>query len=148
NVWISAWASEEVFLRVETAAGTKLAWPDLYGPRPGERPRGYQTPEEAARAAFFKHQTEVIHVGSRIDGCQARVWLLTRQLPPYWLRSGDGPRTRWDDVTEKMTSDPYPLEEYEAICAHAEGLWRKADGWIGFSPDTPDDIRDLAVGMR
>jgi hypothetical protein len=37
NVWIWSWAPEEIFVRIEAAAQAPLAWPEQYGPRPGNR---------------------------------------------------------------------------------------------------------------
>ena len=61
-------------------------------------------------------------VGSRIQGDEARVWLLTNNRPPF--------------------------EEYECICVREGGLWRESHGWGGFAVDTPPEITEDADQIR
>ena len=98
-------------------------------------------------AWVFPHQGEAVPVGSRLEGDEARVWLLTRQRVSYWIDSGNGPPTRWDG--DGMTSDPPPWQEAEARCKReAGGLWRRLDGSAGFAPDTPSAIEERAGALR
>jgi hypothetical protein len=52
-------------------------------------------------------------------------------------------RDRWG-----LDQRVYPLEEYEAACVRESGVWRKVGGRVGFSVDTPEEIRELAAAMR
>ena len=99
NVYVWSWASEETFLRLEAAAQTQLSWAPSYGPRPGTRELSRPTPEEAAAAWFFPRRTEAIGVGSRIEGDQARVWLLTRERPVLGVIVSDGDTPKRFDNT-------------------------------------------------
>ena len=83
---------------------------------------GHQTPEEAVLAATGIPERFVTVVGSRIDGDEARVWLLT--------------------------NDRAPFEEYGCICVREGGLWRETHGQGGFPDDTPSEIKQAADQIR
>ena len=84
--------------------------------------RGYQTPEEAVLAESDVPEQFVTVVGSRIDGNEAHVWLLTNDRPPF--------------------------EEYECICVREDELWHETHGWGGFADDTPPEIKKAADQIR
>jgi hypothetical protein len=86
---------------------------------------GYATPEEAVLAEWRGVPSQFVTVvGSRINGDEARVWLLT--------------------------NDREPFEEYECVCVCEGGLWRESHGSGGFSLTTPREIKQRAteIGSR
>lgn len=98
-----------------------LAQPTFDYPRP-MKDEGYATPEEAVLAAIDVPARYVTVVGSRIEGDEARVWLLT--------------------------NDREPFEEYECVCVRDHGLWHETHGSGGFSLLTPGEIRQRAADIR
>jgi hypothetical protein len=147
HVWIDSWAHDELFQRVEAAASLQLSWSEFRGPRPGERDLSRPTPEEAALAWFRPHQMRATPVGSRIEGDESHVWLLT-QYVPTWFSRGDEAPMRWDPETHDLTADPVPFAEYEATCVREGDAWRRTHGRSGFSPQVPDEIRARANAMK
>jgi hypothetical protein len=84
--------------------------------------RGYQTPEEAVLAGGGWPEGFATVVGSRIQGDEACVWLLT--------------------------NDRSPFEEYECVCVRKDALWHEASGYGGFAVDTPHEITEAADQIR
>jgi len=77
--------------------------------------QGYATPEDAVLAEWEGIPRRFVTVvGSRIEGDEAHVWLLT--------------------------NDREPFEEYESVCVREGGLWRESHGWGGFF--AADSTRD------
>ena len=88
-----------------------------------EAEQGYATPEEAVLADWEEIPKEFVTlVGSRIEGDEAHVWLLT--------------------------NDREPFHEYECVCRREGGLWRLEFDWGGFALTTPRDIKERAAEIR
>lgn len=79
---------------------------------------GYATPEEASSADIPPRF--VTFVGTRSDGDNATVWLLTNDQPPF--------------------------EDYQVNCVRHDGRWH-VDSGFPFNDDTPEEIVEQARSL-
>jgi hypothetical protein len=77
---------------------------------------GFSTPEEAARGDIPARFCTVLEV--RIEGNEARVWMLTNDRPRF--------------------------EPYEVVCVRRRGRWFGEDGFGGISLDAPPEVLEAA----
>ena len=79
---------------------------------------GYETPEEASSADIPARFVTI--VGTRSEGDNATVWMLTNDQPPF--------------------------EAYQVDCVCQHGRWH-ADSGFPFDDDTPEEIVERARGL-
>jgi hypothetical protein len=81
----------------------------------------YEAPEEAL-AGFGAARRFITVLGVRIDGNEARVWLLTNDRPSF--------------------------EEYTCLCARDGNAWQEVMGSNGLWPTVPAEVEEAVREIR